>query len=516
VALAAAVTIVGEGARVQDASSLIGRPDRTAYVLSPGWEHPVHSTSLGVISVGATASGEAVRLLSGTYTLRPPQAGAQTRLGPVIVGPAGLLNCHVLRRLRQAYEAGATVAVTRAGPAAARLLGRALGSPELGVPFAGPRRADLVAFRQVHQDGRSVFNVSVLMPRDRSTATPTARKEGNLAADRLDRDFLVRAFSAPPVLPAAPTSGEPPIDLLKVADAYQTSLVKDDSEGHAVQLVNTVFSARSFTNRKDVYLVQQEIAVQGPASSPAAATTSINALLVPIKAPLTLQPSPQSTQEVTTITSEVSTTIGGSIGYTQGQGFNASINAGVTISNSKTITVPPVRITYTGDLASGDTSWRYEATGAEKFRTSTFFNKWLWQVPFDNYGPGATTVTIGSSAINHFFERGNFRGLVAYLDSIVPTPFGDLYKLGNPVVTGVSSATVRPGATFTIRGDALYPGLVEAVLIGGEPLTRDSFRPISDTKIEVVAPRTLGTAQPVVVKTSQGFSNADITITIKD
>jgi hypothetical protein len=61
----------------------------------------------------------------------------------------------------------------------------------------------------------------------------------------------------------------------------------------------------------------------------------------------------------------------------------------------------------------------------------------------------------------------------------------------------------------------LYPSLVESVLIGGEPLTADNFRPISDTKIEVVAPNTRGSALPVVVKTSQGFSNADIAITIK-
>jgi hypothetical protein len=98
----------------------------------------------------------------------------------------------------------------------------------------------------------------------------------------------------------------------------------------------------------------------------------------------------------------------------------------------------------------------------------------------------------------------------------VPTPFGDLYQLGDPVVSGVSSATVKPGQTFTIEGQALYPSLIESVLIGGEPLTSSNFRSISDTEIEVVAPNLRGSALPVVVKTSQGYSNANISINIKN
>ena len=36
-----------------------------------------------------------------------------------------------------------------------------------------------------------------------------------------------------------------------------------------------------------------------------------------------------------------------------------------------------------------------------------------------------------------------------------------------------------------IEGQALYPSLIESVLIGGEPLTSSNFRSISDTEIEV-------------------------------
>jgi hypothetical protein len=287
-----------------------------------------------LISVGASASGEAIRILSGTYTLRPLRAGAASPTHSVIVGPAELKNRHILRFLKRAYDAGATVGIARARPAAAMALRRAIGAPELGIPHSGPLRAELVAFRQVQQGGRTTFSASVLMPRDEIPATPAALKAGNQAADQFICNYLVGDFSAPPTIPTPPTSGET-IDLLKVADAYQTSIVRDDSKGHAIQVVNTMFSARSFTNRKDVYYVDQEIAVQGSASEPSSSATSVNAMLEPIKPPLTLQPSPQSTLEATTITSEVSTSFSGSIGFTQGQGFNATLGASVTITNSK-------------------------------------------------------------------------------------------------------------------------------------------------------------------------------------
>jgi hypothetical protein len=315
--------------------------------------------------------------------------------------------------------------------------------------------------------------------------------------------------------PARPSASGPAIDLLQQADAYQTSVVQHNNQGHAIQIVNTFYSARSFTNQKDVYYVEQEIAVQGTTSAPTIQATSDNAMLDPVGSPLTRAPSPQSSAQETTITSEVSQSIGGSIGFTQGEGFNATLEAGVTISNSKTVTVPPVSVTYKGNLVTGDTSWAYATTGSQKIRTSTFYNQWLWEVPFSLYSTGATRVTIGTGASNAYEQGGQIRRLSAYLDSIVPTPFGDVYQLGNPVITGVDAAVVSPGSTFVIEGQALYPGLVESVLIGGVAIDAQNYRPLSDTRIVVVAPDIRGNALPVVVRTSQGFSNANITIAIK-
>ena len=488
---------------------------RKVRVLVAGGKHQVAPKSLGVISVGASATGEAIRSLAGAYTLRPLQTGADSPTRSTIVGPSALKNQRILRYLKRAYDAGETVGVTMARPTATMALGRAIDATDLSLPNSGSRRAALVTFRQTPQGGRTIFSTSVLMPRSQAPGAPAMLRTGTEASEAFTRRYLVGIFSGEPTISAPPSSGAA-IDLLSAADAYQTSIVSDDKRGHAIQIVNTMFSARSFTNQKDLYYVEQEVTVQGSASQPSISATSVNAMLNPFKPPLTLQPSPQSTLDTTSITSEVSTTLGGSIGFTQGEGFNATLDASVTITNSKTVTVPPVSITYTGDLPKGDTLWLYATTGSQKIRTSSFFNQWLWQVPFANYGPGATTVTIGSNAINRFQVNGETHGLGAYLDSIVPTPFGDLYQLGDPVVSGVSSATVKPGQTFTIEGQALYPSLIESVLIGGEPLTSSNFRSISDSEIEVVAPNMRGSALPVVVKTSQGYSNANISINIKN
>jgi hypothetical protein len=89
----------------------------------------------------------------------------------------------------------------------------------------------------------------------------------------------------------------------------------------------------------------------------------------------------------------------------------------------KSVTVPPIHITYMGDLPTCDTSWVYETTGPQKIRTSSLINQWLWQVPFDNYGAGATTAIVGSNAINRFQLNGRLGGtrLTNTLSTIVRT-----------------------------------------------------------------------------------------------
>jgi hypothetical protein len=122
------------------------------------------------------------------YDIRPLRARADSLTHSVIFGPAELENRYIRRFLERAYDAGETVAAARTRPAAAMALRRAIGAPELGTPDSGPLRAELAAFRQVQQGGRTIFSVLVLTPRDE---IPAALKAGNQAADQFIRTYLV-------------------------------------------------------------------------------------------------------------------------------------------------------------------------------------------------------------------------------------------------------------------------------------------------------------------------------------
>jgi hypothetical protein len=82
------------------------------------------------------------------------------------------------------------------------------------------------------------------------------------------------------------------------------------------------------------------------------------------------------------------------------------------------------------------------------------------------------------------------------------------------VVTSVDPDDVCEGDKFTITGTGLYPTLVEAVLIDGTPLEPSAVSAASDTAITVVAPEIPGLDLPVVVQTTEGLSNDDVTIEI--
>jgi hypothetical protein len=104
--------------------------------------------------------------------------------------------------------------------------------------------------------------------------------------------------------------------------------------------------------------------------------------------------------------------------------------------------------------------------------------------------------------------------LTATLHSLLPLPFGDTFALQRPMVTSVSPTCVVEGDVFTITGSGLYPSLVSGVSIDGEPVDSTAFSTVSDTETTVVAPNTLGFFLPVVVQTTQGDSNDDVTIEV--
>jgi len=232
---------------------------------------------------------------------------------------------------------------------------------------------------------------------------------------------------------------------------------------------------------------------------------------------------PASTQCTTSTTSGVSFNVGGSAGWNFMQIANATVAGGISISNAQTITCPSIIITNEGNPTTGQTDWHYDfPDGLVSKDLLTFYNQWIWEVPFSQYSAGQKTVVVGSEGHSEFdtgeenFSCG-FQGycpITTLLNSTVPLPSGDTFALQKPAVLSVSPTCANAGSTFTINGTGFYPSLVTSVLIGGRQLNPSQFTTTSDTAISVTAPEEPGEFLPVVVQTEEGLSNANVTIEI--
>jgi hypothetical protein len=187
--------------------------------------------------------------------------------------------------------------------------------------------------------------------------------------------------------------------------------------------------------------------------------------------------------------------------------------------------IPPINITNDANLATGQTTWTYDVNDIpQNGGTLDLFSGWIWSVPFTAYVTGQEDIVFNSTAtlrsvyapVNPFINHNISVNLAVNLVSTVPLPFGRTFALQPPVVTSVDPVSVNQGDTFTINGTGFYPSLVTAVLIGGTQVNPPNITTISDTQINVVAPAfdfcELGCT--VVVQTSQGASNDNVTISI--
>ena len=515
------------------------------------------SASLGSIQVGPSASGEAVRILSTAYTLPKLSDACLTCFG-VIVGPADLGTPWIVDRLKAAYEAGQAVALTNATQASIQQLHDLLEHHGSAQPVPGGAQVDLVAFRKSQRpDGQFNFSSHILLPREAGSTALTKQEKRRLkrlskavrrklrklakrqqqqqqdSADKNDIQALSRIFSATPDVPEPPPGSNPQQNLLQLAESYQSHVLHSDSYGNQVQLVNTVWAARSFLNSADLYYVLQETdyhvvpqIILGDifTFNLQSWNNSVQSLLGGISgSPTLLQPSPQATMNATVDTSSVSHMIGGSAGWNQAQGLNASISGSVTISNSKTTMIPPINITNDANLATGQTTWTYDVNDIpQNAETIDLFSQWIWDVPFTAYGTGQEEIQFSSAAnlaavyAHQFINKNIPVNLAVNLVSKVPLPFGRTFALQPPVMISVSPTSVDEGTTFTINGTGFYPSLVTAVLIGGTQVNPANITSVSDTQINVVAPAfdfcELGCT--VVVQTTQGTSNDNVTISI--
>jgi hypothetical protein len=295
-------------------------------------------------------------------------------------------------------------------------------------------------------------------------------------------------------------------DLQKLANSYTSHVVTADKNGNSVQIVNSVWAVRSFLNAADFYYVLQEADYRTTADKvkhwKAHADNNLS-----LTNPGLIQTSPGTTTCAKSTTSSTSWNIGGSFGINQEQGVNAGVSGGVSVSHAVTISCPAVTIDNTSEPQTGRTHWDFFQDNVDGKTLHTFYNQWIWEVPFQAYDQDSVTI---SSSAN---ELGNAT-INTNLYSTVPLPFGENFSLQKPTVVSVNPTCVNAGNVFTINGTSLYPSLVTSVLIDGSPLQPTQYTAVSDTLLSVVAPEQSGEVLPVAVQTAEGVSNSNVTIEI--
>ncbi len=493
-------------------STLVG-PEHVAALARPA-AAIVAPADGDVISASAPARKMAKRMLAGSsFAVEHLSSAAVPADGSVIVATADLHDPRTVAILESVYNSGRTVALTDATRASARHLQTLLGYPMTPQWPARMKRVALVAFRRVQGNGPPAFS-TYIMPRPGADAAPPRLHHLPLAESRsFVASWLDRVFAATPAAPGPPT-GATQNNLIDLAASYTVSMMESSYTSHnAVQITDTVYDARAFHQQQDYYYVLQEVDYNnGSGNAPWKAYVS-NAATHLNASPTILQTSPPSTQPTTSTTSSVSQTISASIGFNEAQGLNVSLGTSTTIQNSTTFSFPSLEISNQSDISGGGSYWEYLPTTPQPAGTElTFYNQWIWVVPWSAYQSAQPGLLLNSIAWEKI--QGQVSNAVPEIYSTVPMPFGNTFSILNPTVTGISQSTIHAGDTFNITGTGLYPALVESILIDGQPLSPDQYTTVSDTDIEVVAPDLLGTDLPVVVKTSKGDSNDNFQISI--
>jgi hypothetical protein len=489
---------------------------------------------LGTLQVGPSASGDALRILSTAYQFRPlAHQRCRSCLG-VVVGREDLSNPAIVVQLRAAYEAGHGVAVSNATPLTIDRLHDLLGHQGSVHPPKGLAKADLVGFRKASRSGGQLHSIShMLIPRATCRKNAALSKSERLRAQRVadahDIEALQRLFSAKALVPAseprasASTGSQNLLDLK--SESYESGGTQSDEYANQVQVINTIWAARSFNTGSsgspftDYYYVNQEIDYrvnEGAGSLKSwnnSATSSI-----PYSGVILLTPSPQTTLEATEVTSGVSTSIGTSVGFSTTKGFDASVSETTTISHSNQTTVPPISIINDANLGDASTNWTYTVNDLATGGTLDLYNNWIWQVPstaYDGSTPGALVVNM-AAYLNAEITGLGFAAVENNFSTEVPWPFGETFQIQPPVVTAVKPGCVDSGDVFSIQGTGLYPSLLNSVLVNGVPVSPQAITPISDTQVNVAAPSTVEChfGCPVQVSTAKASSNTNASIEI--
>ncbi len=244
----------------------------------------------------------------------------------------------------------------------------------------------MIFLRKVLRPGAMAFHYATgIFQHDPIEASLSSRRD----LDQYNLELLSRAFSATALVPEPPADSAAN-DLTMVADDYTLATKTANQYGSSIQVTNTAWGVRSFLNNADFYYVAQEVDYHwgtnqvGFASFPS--QHMVNNLVSGIT-PTLIQPSPETTTCTVSTNSGVNWNIGGAAGWNQLQGLNATLTGGVSVNDTQTITCPQITINNQGDSITGQTQWSYQIPYPNQLpQLYSFYNKWVWEVPFNAYG----------------------------------------------------------------------------------------------------------------------------------
>ncbi len=420
------------------------------------------------IYASASAEGAAIDLLRQDYEIVPIDE-AVPGVSPfhVVVGPGDLDNPITMLLVRVAYDVGKTVAIAHATQDELDRFQRIV-TTHLNANCA-PEGRPTAALYGVHQSTNRA-------PSQSSSFCLASTRDRHEA---LDRRWLREQFAAtPPQPPAgAVAAAENQTFLKQLAEGFDCSFVLNSSLGRA-QADAYVYSMRAFSAAADYYLVQNA-AVFTPTRDNATFRASVRTpsqasngqLLGEDMRILATGPSTE-TQAVSSYTNGKSTTVSGSVGWSQTDGFNASVGGEVTTSQATTYSVPKTTIEQTVDPVAASASWRFapQSIGANvSFGPVT--TTWVWVVPKDAYPDGGTFAPGGvpkqisfPNGTNIFYSNDNTS---SFQPCNVDYPF-PLWTVPEPKITEISPTIVNVnGGDFIIKGENFYQNSITAVTIGG-------------------------------------------------
>lgn len=483
---------------------------------------------VGTIYASPAAESMALDLLREDYDVVPIDEDFPARLlaAPVVVAGADLDDPTFTTLLHFARDGGQTVAIVDATQEEADRFARFFGA-RTGAncsPSTGSFTIDLYGLQE------SV----VRQPPLSSSYCLVGLDELDRASERSVRRWLRERFtrSAPEPTPPEATSEVSDSDnnIVDLATAVHCSFMdKNDpaSLGRIMTQDVYVTGARSFLNSEDIYYLQNMLQyTQGSSGDPdyGYQVTRFGATGIIDFAEGLSQSQPATvTAFQSSFTNSTTETIDASVGFNASQGPYGTVGGSVSHGQSVGFTIPPTIILNNSVNPLPAWAFHRQNTAGSDYNPQT---SWFWTVAWDDYADGGQGST-GRLGFTSQLSMGDPADFVAEFACAVPYPFEGILDVGEPTITGVSPTKVPQGQKFTITGAELYPGLVNAILLGGTSVGDTNFTANGETSpgsgiftIDVILPGAQTTGNNTVVaqqtfNSQARFSNDDITVDVE-